>query len=97
MSEGFGFEMAFCSECWSPLTRSGFCMNRCCPYTTYYQDEPVPGSEFKERRQVVGNSRSKLCYPWGSKGYKRSLKSPNAVVWRSVGEAVGAGYKMREE
>jgi len=96
-SDEFGFEMAFCAECGSNLTQRGYCKNRRCPFANYYQDEFVPRSEIRERRQVAGNSRSKLCYPWGSRGYNRTLKSPYAVLFRSEDEAESAGYELREE
>ena len=97
MAEFFGFDGAVCGECWRPLRRTGYCSNRRCPYSIYFQDEPGGWQELQQRKQVAANTLSMRFYLWGSPGYKRNLRSPHSVIFSSAAEAERAGYELRED
>ncbi len=95
--DGYDYTGAMCSECGRSLDRNGYCTHPRCPYEEYRQDEAVPVSVRREKQQLVGNPRSKRAYVYGTKGYRRNLASPHAVIFAEKSDAEAAGYEIHDE
>lgn len=85
-----------CGCCDGPLSRKGYCKHRGCPYFGLWQDELPPPEVIREKRQVVGNRRSKKAYRFGTPGFRRNLGTAHGVVFRDDIEAGRAGFEVYE-
>ncbi len=85
-----------CGKCDGPLSRRGFCKDVRCPFFGLWQDELPSPEVIRQKRQVVGNKRSKKAYRFGSVGFWRNLRAIQGVLFRNDTEAEEAGYKVRE-